>query len=64
MISVINKARLHLALLLLRGLPENRWIGRIKGVYTCKVQWHAGYMDSRGILQGYELNKIFEKKRK
>lgn len=57
--NIFNRARMKLALWLLTGLPENVWIGRHKGAYTCKTQWSAGRMDSRGVLQGYEIGKAF-----
>lgn len=58
--SVLNKLRLKVALWLLAGLPENTWIGRHTGAYTCRTEWHAGHLDSRGVLQGCALETVFE----
>lgn len=57
---LLNMMRLKLALLLLSGLPENVWIGRHTGAYTCKRQWSAGRMDGRGVLQGHPLDQVFD----
>lgn len=58
--QIFDVARLKLALWLLSGLPENTWIGRHMGAYTCRTDWSAGRLDSRGVLQGYPLDKVFE----
>lgn len=58
--QICNAARLKLALWLLSGLPENTWIGRHTGAYTCRTDWSAGRLDSRGVLQGHPLDKAFE----
>lgn len=57
---LINQLRLRAALWLLSGLPENVWLGRNKGAYSGTTAWQAGRLDSRGVLQGYELTKVFD----
>lgn len=59
---LVNKARLSLALWLLSGLPENVWLGRHTGAYTCRAEWSAGRLDSRGVLQGCTLDGAFDAK--
>jgi hypothetical protein len=59
---LFNKARLTLALWLLSGLPENVWLGRHAGAYTCRTKWSAGRIDSRGVLQGCALASVFSAK--
>jgi len=56
MIKILNSIRLHLALMLLAGIPESVWIGKFRVAYSTKVRWSAGRLDSRGALQGYELS--------
>lgn len=56
----LNAFRLRLALLLLAGLPENRWIGRHHGAYTCETRWAVGTLDSRGVLQGHPMDRVFD----
>jgi len=57
---VFDVVRLKLALWLLSGIPENTWIGRHAGAYTCSTAWSAGRLDSRGVLQGLPLDQVFE----
>lgn len=57
---IYNRLRLKFALWLLSGLPENVCLGSHTGAYACKQGWHAGRVDSRGVLQGYDIERVFE----